>query len=80
MKSLSELADFYEKWATASEATAESILASADSLVDGVQEQRERAGQLMAQATVLKKEQRNCGRLSNDVQCTASIPQHNRFR
>ena len=55
MKSLSELADVYEKWATANEATAEGILASADSLVDEVPEQRERAGQLMAQATVLKK-------------------------
>jgi len=55
MKSLSELADVYEKWATANEATAEGILASAGSLVDEVPEQRERAGQLMAQATVLKK-------------------------
>ena len=55
MKSLSELADVYEKWATANEANAEGILASEDSLVDEVPEQRERAGQLMAQATVLKK-------------------------
>ena len=55
MKSLSELADVYEKWATEKEATAEGILASTDSLVDEVQEQRERAGRLMAEATVLKK-------------------------
>ena len=55
MKSLSELADVYEKWATANEANAEGILASEDSLVDDVQEQRERAGRLLAEATVLKK-------------------------
>jgi hypothetical protein len=54
MKSLSELADVYEKWAGANEATAEGILASVDSLVDEVQEQREHAGQLMAEAAALK--------------------------
>src|SRR5215831_18108076 len=32
MKSLSELADVYEKWATANEATAEEILSRLDSL------------------------------------------------
>ena len=36
MKSLSELADIYEKWATANEATAEEILASLDSAPDYV--------------------------------------------
>ena len=53
MKSLSELAAIYEGWATANEIRAEEILASVDSL-DEVQEQRGRAGQLMAEALALK--------------------------
>jgi hypothetical protein len=54
MKSLSELAAIYEGWATANEMRAEGILASADSLVDEFQEQRERASQLMAEALALR--------------------------
>ena len=54
MRSLSELAAIYEKWANANEATAEELLASVDSLVDEVQEQRWRANQLLAEAAALK--------------------------
>ena len=54
MRSLSELASIYEKWANANEATAEELLASVDSLFDEVQEQRERASQLLAEAAALK--------------------------
>src|SRR5262245_21859284 len=55
MKSLSELAGIYEKWATANEATAEEIISSLDSLPDEIQQQqRWRAGQLMADAEALK--------------------------
>jgi hypothetical protein len=39
MKSLSELADIYDRWATANEATAEEIITSLDSLPKEVKEQ-----------------------------------------
>jgi len=56
MKSLSELADIYDGWATANEATAEEILTRLDSLPDDVRErQRWRANQVMAEAAALKK-------------------------
>ena len=55
MTSLSGLADFYEKWAKANEATAEELLACLESLPWEVQEQqRRRAGQLVADAAALK--------------------------
>jgi hypothetical protein len=55
MKSLSELADIYDRWATANEATAEEILARLDSLPDDVRkQQRWRADQLVADAAALK--------------------------
>ncbi len=56
MKSLSELADVYEKWATANEASAEQILSRLDSLPgEAQQQQRWRASQVMAEAAALKK-------------------------
>ena len=56
MKSLSELADTYEKWATANEATAEEILARLDPLPSDIQQlQRWRASQVRAEAAALKK-------------------------
>ena len=56
MKSLSELADVYEKWATANEATAEEILSRLDSLPgEAQQQQRWRASQVMVEAAALKK-------------------------
>ena len=56
MKSLSELADIYERWANANEATAEEILARLDSLPGNVQQQqRWRASQVKAEAAALKK-------------------------
>jgi hypothetical protein len=55
MKSLSELADIYERWANANEETAEELLASLESLPNALQEQqRSRAGQLIADAGALK--------------------------
>jgi hypothetical protein len=55
MKSLSELATIYDRWAMANEATAEEILASLDSLPDDVRkQQRWRADQLVADAATLK--------------------------
>jgi len=55
MKSLSELADIYDRWATANETTAEEIIACLDSLPNEVKEQqRWRASQLMAEAAALK--------------------------
>ena len=55
MKSLSELADVYEKWATANEATAEEILSRLDSLPgEAQQQQRWRASQVKAEAAALK--------------------------
>ena len=55
LKSLSELANIYEKWANANEATAEELLACLDSLADDVQkQQRWRAAQLVAEAAALK--------------------------
>ena len=55
MKSPSELAATYEPWANANEATAEEMLARLDSLpVDIQQQQRWRAGQIMADAAALK--------------------------
>ena len=67
MKSLSELSDVYEKWAAANEATAEGILASIDSLVEDVQEQRERAGQLMAEAAALEKGAADLRKLEGEI-------------
>jgi hypothetical protein len=56
MKSLSELADAYEKWATATEARADEILAAQDSYAYEVREhQLWRAEQLRAEAAALKK-------------------------
>ena len=55
MKSLSELADIYDRWATANEATADEILARLDSLPDDVRkQQRRRADQLVSDAVALK--------------------------
>jgi len=55
MKSLSELAGVYEKWATANEATAEEILSRLDSLPAKIQEQqRWRASHVKAEAAALK--------------------------
>ena len=54
MKTLLELAEIYENWATTNEARAEEILASLDS-ADDVEDQRWRASQLKADAAVLKE-------------------------
>jgi Zn-dependent M16 (insulinase) family peptidase len=55
MKSLSELAAIYERWANANEATAEEILSRLDSLPANIQQQqRWRASQVKAEATALK--------------------------
>jgi len=55
MRSLSEQAGIYEKWAAANEATAEEMMSSLDSLPIEVREQqRWRAGQLVADAAALK--------------------------
>jgi hypothetical protein len=55
LKSLSEIANIYEKWANANEATAEELLACLDSLAGDVQQQqRWRAAQLVAEAAALK--------------------------
>jgi hypothetical protein len=55
MKSLSELADIYEKWASANEARAEEILACQDSYAyEGREHQLWRASQLVAEAAALK--------------------------
>jgi len=63
MKSLSELADIYERRANANEATAEEMLAGLDSFAGEIREQhRWRANQLIAEAAALKiraKELRN---------------------
>ena len=56
MKSLSELADAYEKWATEDEARADEILAAQDSYAYEVPEhQLARANQLIDEAATLKK-------------------------
>ena len=56
MKSISELANIYLRWATANEACAEEILAVQDSYAYEIQEhQFERAIQLMDEAAFLKK-------------------------
>jgi hypothetical protein len=56
MKSLSELADTYEKWATANEACADEILAAQDSYADeGREYQPWPPEQLRAEAAALKK-------------------------
>jgi uncharacterized protein YbaP (TraB family) len=80
MKSLSELASIYERWATANEATAEEIIACLDSLPKEVQEQqRWRASQLVADAAALKiraKELRNLdGGMVEIVQDGYKVPQ-----
>jgi hypothetical protein len=56
MKSLSELADIYQNWASANEARADEILAAQDSYAYEVREfQLERASQLMDEAACLRK-------------------------
>ena len=56
MKSLSELADIYQNWATTNEARADEILAAQDSYAYEVREfQLERASQLMDEAASLRK-------------------------
>ena len=56
MKSLSELADVYEKWATVNEARADEILAAQDSYAYEVREhQLWRAEQLRVEAAALRK-------------------------
>jgi Tfp pilus assembly protein PilN len=75
MKSLSELAAIYESWAAANEATAEQILASVDYVVDEVQEQRERAGQLKAEAAALKKRAAELRRLEQRRSAYPVTPQ-----
>jgi len=56
MKSLSELADIYQNWATANEVRADEILAAQDSYAFEVREfQLERASQLMDEAASLRK-------------------------
>ena len=56
IKSLPELADVYEKWATEDEARADEILAAQDSYAYEVREhQLERASQLIDEAATLKK-------------------------
>jgi hypothetical protein len=56
MKSLSELADIYQNWATVNEARADEILAAQDSYAFEVREfQLERASQLMDEAASLRK-------------------------
>ena len=56
MKSLSELADIYQNWATANEVRADEILAARDSYAYEVREfQLERASQLMDEAASLRK-------------------------
>ena len=56
MKSLSELADVYEKWATEDESRADEILAAQDSYAYEISDhQLWRAEQLRAEASALKK-------------------------
>jgi hypothetical protein len=56
MRSLSDLADTYEQWATANQARAEEILACQDSYAYEVREhQLWRASQLVAEAAALRK-------------------------
>jgi hypothetical protein len=56
MKSLSELADVYERWATETEARADEILAAQDCYAYEVREhQLWRADPLMAEAEALKR-------------------------
>ena len=55
MKSFSEIADIYEEWAKADEATAERILADfGSSATEVARHQREHANWLTAEATTLK--------------------------
>jgi hypothetical protein len=56
LKSLSELADIYQHWATVNEARADGILAAQNSYAFEVREyQLERASQLMDEAASLRK-------------------------
>jgi hypothetical protein len=75
MKSLSELADTQEKWATANEAAAEEILSRLDSLSSDVQQQqrwrldrvlRFVAGRAMAEAAARKKRAAELRKLEGD--------------
>jgi|RhiMetdeSRZDD1v2_1073273.scaffolds.fasta_scaffold1000549_2 hypothetical protein len=75
MKSLSELADTHEKWATATEAAAEEILSRLDSLSSDVQQQqlwrldrvlRFVAGRAMAEAAARKKRAAELRKLEGD--------------
>src|SRR5262249_21656343 len=80
MKSLSELAAHYERWAQANETFAEEILSCVDSVPeDDQQQQRWRASRVMAEAAFLKKgaeELRNldCGMVET-VQDGYKVPQ-----
>jgi len=80
MKSLSELADIYQDWATANEARADEILAAQDSYAYEVREhQLERASQLMDEAAFLKKRAAELRKLEDGmveiVQDGCKVPQ-----
>ena len=80
MKSLSELAAIYERWANANEATAEEILSRLDSLPAKIQEQqRWRASHVKAEAAAQKiraKELRDLdGGMVEIVQDGYKVPQ-----
>jgi hypothetical protein len=80
MKSLSELADVYEKWATANEATAEEILSRLDSLPgEAKQQQRWRASQVMVEAAALKKRAAELRKLEQR-RAMYCVDPHNRFQ
>jgi len=55
MKSLSELAAIYDRWAKANEATAEEILSRLDSLPSDIRQQQQwRASHIKSEAAALK--------------------------
>ena len=69
LKSLSELADIYQHWATANEARAGGILAAQNSYAFEVREyQLERASQLMDEAASLRKRAAKLRELANGIQ------------
>ena len=85
MESLVGLAEIFEKWATVNEATAEELLAGMDSLPPEIQEQqRQRAGQLVAEAAALKiraKELRDLeGGMVEIVEDGYKVPQDRNLR
>jgi hypothetical protein len=70
MKSLSELADVYERWATETEARADEILAAQDCYAYEVREhQLWRAEQMRAEAAALKKKPAPISRPANGLVC-----------